>query len=169
MRRAGEFLGPINEGELRWIFSVGDRELVVSCGSFVQLYTGEVYEVIYVEDDCVVTTQNKRFHYSTIDSVMSKEEIAAIEFGIPSLEDESRSFSDTVNHPSHYQLGDFETIKVIEAITSRYDDGFVSYAVGNSVKYISRAPQKHKDKGLTDLKKARKYLDYAIERIERSI
>lgn len=73
---------------------------------------------------------------------------------------------DAVNSPQHYKRGKYETIEVIEHITAGYDDGFVSYAVGNCIKYVSRAPYKHADSGLEDLKKARKYLDFAIERIE---
>jgi hypothetical protein len=67
-----------------------------------------------------------------------------------------------VHHPSHYQFGDnnvYEAIKVIDA----WDLGF---CLGNTVKYISRAGKKHKDKELEDLKKGLWYLQHHIETLE---
>lgn len=72
----------------------------------------------------------------------------------------------TVHHPNHYTNGKFETIEVIEEIVKNYSDPHVGYCVGNTQKYIARAPFKH-DSPLEDLKKARKYLDFAIDRLER--
>ncbi len=68
-----------------------------------------------------------------------------------------------VHHPNHYG-GDttYETIKVLAA----WGLGFL---LGNTVKYISRAGKKgDPSKLLEDLKKARWYLDKAIERIEKN-
>jgi hypothetical protein len=65
-----------------------------------------------------------------------------------------------VQHPSHYG-GDvvYEVIKVLEAW------GLNENArLWNAVKYIARAGKK--DDALTDLKKARFYLDREIERLE---
>lgn len=73
-----------------------------------------------------------------------------------------------VDSPPHYQNARFETIEVIEEITAGYSDGFVAYALGNSLKYIARAPYKHGDNGLEDLRKSARYLQYAIERIEKT-
>ena len=63
-----------------------------------------------------------------------------------------------VNNPEHYGGGSnpYEAIKVIDA----WDLGF---CLGNTVKYISRAGKKHKDKELEDLKKALWYLQHQIE------
>ncbi|ASN68078.1 hypothetical protein 8F11_43 [uncultured Caudovirales phage] len=72
--------------------------------------------------------------------------------------------SDAVYHPNHYTQGRFETIEVIEEITAGYSDGFVSYNIGNVLKYIARAPYKH-DTPVEDLRKAERYLRYAIERL----
>lgn len=83
-----------------------------------------------------------------------------------SLNFEEAPKSDAVNHPSHYGNGRFETIEMIEEITKGYDNGFVAHCVGTAVKYESRAPFKH-GSPLTDLRKARKYLDFAIEHLER--
>lgn len=65
-----------------------------------------------------------------------------------------------VNHPKHYGGKDntYEAIKVIEAWG-------LGFHLGNVVKYISRA--RHKGTLLEDLKKARWYLDRAIQTIER--
>jgi len=65
--------------------------------------------------------------------------------------------SDAVSHPSHYGGADnpYEAIKVIEA----WDLGF---HLGNVVKYLARAGRK--GDALEDLRKARWYLDRAIER-----
>ena len=68
-----------------------------------------------------------------------------------------------VNHPAHYGGKDnpYEAIKVIEA----WDLGF---CLGNTVKYISRAGKKIKDKTLEDLKKAAWYLNQEISNMEKT-
>jgi hypothetical protein len=66
-----------------------------------------------------------------------------------------------VNHPEHYGGSEnkYEAIKVIDA----WDLGF---SLGNTVKYISRAGKKDKDKEIQDLKKAAWYLQHHIENLE---
>ena len=68
-----------------------------------------------------------------------------------------------VNHPQHYggENNLYEAIKVIDA----WDLGF---SLGNTVKYISRAGKKGKDKELEDLKKALWYLQHHIETLEKN-
>jgi hypothetical protein len=68
---------------------------------------------------------------------------------------------ESVNHPSHYGGADnvYEAIKVIDA----WELGF---ALGNTVKYISRAGKKDTSKELEDLKKALWYLQHHIETLE---
>ena len=96
--------------------------------------------------------------------------VSSVDEAISSITAESLGFSeergDDVNHPSHYGNGRFETIEMIEEITKGYDNGFVAHCVGTAVKYESRAPFKH-DTPLEDLRKARKYLEFAIEHLER--
>jgi hypothetical protein len=65
---------------------------------------------------------------------------------------------DMVNSPTHYKVGGIETIDFIEAKN-------LGYHLGNVIKYVSRAD--HKNARLEDLKKARWYLDRAIERMEK--
>lgn len=71
-----------------------------------------------------------------------------------------------VEHPSHYTNGNIETIEIIEEITKGYDDGFVALCVGNAIKYLARSPFKHDDSSI-DLKKASKYLEFALNYIEK--
>ena len=65
-----------------------------------------------------------------------------------------------VNHPPHYGGPDdpYEVIKVIEAWK-------LGFNLGNTVKYIGRAGKK--DDLVTDLEKARWYLDREIARLKR--
>lgn len=62
---------------------------------------------------------------------------------------------DLINKPPHYTDGGIETIDFIEAKG-------LDYNLGNVVKYVSRAGKK--GDALHDLKKARWYLDRAIEK-----
>ena len=64
-----------------------------------------------------------------------------------------------VNHPDHYNNGKYEVMDVIE------DAGFgEGFCLGNALKYILRA--KHKENYVEDLKKAKWYIDYIIERTD---
>ena len=69
-----------------------------------------------------------------------------------------------VNHPEHYggKNNEYEAIKVIDA----WDLGF---SLGNTVKYISRAGKKGKNKELEDLRKAKWYLEHHIKQLEKKI
>ena len=71
------------------------------------------------------------------------------------------SKSEAIDHPKHYGGEDnpYEAIKVIEAWGLDSD-----FYLGNVVKYICRA--EHKQANLTDLKKARWYLDRKIAGLE---
>lgn len=66
---------------------------------------------------------------------------------------------DNVNHPSHYNSGQFEVIDIIDEFGKDYK-GSAGFCFGNVVKYILRA--KHKN-GLEDLRKAKWYLDRLID------
>ena len=70
----------------------------------------------------------------------------------------SSSNSDPVEHPAHYTFGRFEVIDVLE---DWFSVDPLLWQVG---KYIARAGRK--GSALTDLKKARFYLDRRIEKLE---
>lgn len=58
--------------------------------------------------------------------------------------------------PSHYQTGDVQPIDLIHSAGLDFDEG-------NVIKYVTRWRRKD---GLTDLYKARTYLNWIIERAE---
>lgn len=69
--------------------------------------------------------------------------------------------SDNVNKPSHYNAGSVETI---DAIKSALGDAFLDYCRGNVLKYVWRC--RHKGNMIEDLRKATKYLEWAIAEAE---
>lgn len=73
---------------------------------------------------------------------------------------QQRKRKDMVNSPSHYNRGKIEAIVIIEQIASAYPIK-VALSIGNTVKYLIRAPFKN---GVEDLKKAAWYLNRAIEK-----
>ena len=64
-----------------------------------------------------------------------------------------------IDHPCHYNMGKYDAIDVIE-------DWNLGFNLGNTIKYISRAGHKDKDKIIEDLKKALWYLIREINRLE---
>lgn len=70
-----------------------------------------------------------------------------------------------IEQPSHYTQGRFEAIEIIDDVIVHYTDGRVAHKIGDALKYIIRAPHKH-ESPLEDLKKAAKYLEFAINRLE---
>lgn len=68
--------------------------------------------------------------------------------------------ADTIDHPTHYNVGRIEVIDAIEAWG--WGDGFNR---GNAIKYIARAG--HKGSEIEDLKKAAWYIQREIERLEK--
>lgn len=67
----------------------------------------------------------------------------------------------TVSHPSHYNVGKYEVIDVIE--DQGWGEGFNR---GNALKYIMRAKHKDASKEIEDLEKARWYIDREISRLK---
>ena len=70
--------------------------------------------------------------------------------------------SENVEHPSWYGSKDdpYETIKVINAWG-------LDFALGNTLKYISRAGKKDPTKTIEDLRKALFYLQYEIDKLSK--
>tara|TARA_R110000751_G_scaffold85386_1_gene170471 strand:+ start:2475 stop:2747 length:273 start_codon:yes stop_codon:yes gene_type:complete len=65
---------------------------------------------------------------------------------------------DEVNHPEHYTKNDIECIDYIQ---QQLGDEFPSYLEGCIIKYVHR--YKHKQSSITDLQKAKWYLNKLIE------
>lgn len=66
--------------------------------------------------------------------------------------------ADNVNHPSHYNSGQFECIEIMRVI---FGEAMVkAFCVLNAFKYIWRMNKKN---GLEDAKKCRWYIDKYIE------
>ena len=74
-------------------------------------------------------------------------------------EEAKKTLNDKVSHPTHYTYGD---IDFIEQVTKDYKPE-LAFAIGNAIKYISRANRKN---GKEDLDKARWYLNRAFEKWE---
>lgn len=70
--------------------------------------------------------------------------------------------NDAVHHPKHYTKGKIECIKYIQ-------DKDLNFALGNVVKYVTRAGEKDNNSRLQDLEKARQYLDFEIAEEKRRI
>ena len=77
-------------------------------------------------------------------------------------EEPQKTLDDKVSHPTHYTYGDIEIIDFIEQVTKDYKPE-LAFAIGNAIKYISRANRKN---GKEDLDKARWYLNRAYEKWE---
>lgn len=75
---------------------------------------------------------------------------------------DSAPVDDPVNHPSHYTAGGVECIDAIEAALIGYKDPVKAWLIGQVIKYVWRAPLK--GNALEDMKKARFYLDRAINK-----
>lgn len=71
----------------------------------------------------------------------------------------SSTYKEAVNHPSHYNGGQYEVIDVIE-------DWNLDFCKGNAIKYIARAGKKDKSKEIEDLQKAVWYLNREIKNLE---
>lgn len=71
------------------------------------------------------------------------------------VDDTEAALEDDVNHPAHYNSGKIEVWDFI------YDQG-LGYALGNAVKYISRAGKKAGNSKTKDLRKAIAFLEREI-------
>lgn len=71
--------------------------------------------------------------------------------------------SDPVAHPNHYCKGGMECIDAIRAAVTGLT-GFEAYCTGNILKYIWRW---HDKNGAEDLRKAKQYIDFLIEEVEK--
>ena len=77
-------------------------------------------------------------------------------------EPDSTLTNDNVNHPSHYETGNFECIDVM--IETQGKEAVMDFCVCNAFKYIYLQNNKN---GVEDIKKAKWYLDKYIELSEK--
>lgn len=72
--------------------------------------------------------------------------------------------NDVISNPNHYKLDglDIEVRDVVKSVLGTV--GLVGFYKGNIIKYILRASKKN---GLEDYKKARQYLDWLIEELDK--
>jgi hypothetical protein len=70
--------------------------------------------------------------------------------------------SDAVNHPPHYCAGKVECIDALEAATAGLE-GVEAVCTANAIKYLWRWKRKN---GAEDLKKARWYIDWLVNKLE---
>ena len=91
-----------------------------------------------------------------------------IDFDLKSLREGLSGFrEDVINDPSHYQIldGAGELICEVRDVQSHVSQGLAGMDAGdmnNAVKYLLRSP--FKGKFVEDLKKARRFIDWLIER-----
>jgi hypothetical protein len=122
----------------------------------------------YTAGNIYVVCEDNGLRY-VVDDEWRRDDISLDNIGMFEMVSEETPESPSPNmveSPPHYTNARFETIEIIEEITAGYSDGFVAYSVGNALKYLARAPFKHDDGGSEDLRKAAKYLEFAIKRIE---
>lgn len=116
-------------------------------------------ELVYsVKDYCGDThcsiNRFKLYIPVNVKDLVPKKEVSITE---PILTD-----SDPIN-PDHYKSGGIETIDFIEAKFNK--ERIIGFLLGNVVKYVSRSDKKENE--LQDLKKAKWYLDRAIQELEK--
>lgn len=70
---------------------------------------------------------------------------------------------DKINHPSHYDVGRFECIDVMEDVYGVEE--VMSFCLCNAFKYLYRC--EHKDNKKEDLMKARWYIDRYLKLSEK--
>jgi hypothetical protein len=132
-------------------------------------YVGNVYCNNWVDDECIMGCRCKIgdkdcSEYNIKELLYEINKIKGIVEGISIKNNEPKIMfeieeKEMVDHPSHYNMGKYEAIDVIE-------DWKLNFNLGNTVKYISRAG--HKDDIVQDLKKALWYLEREIKRIENT-
>lgn len=75
---------------------------------------------------------------------------------------------DNVNHPKHYTNSNAKCPKCEHRIECIDISKNYCFSMGNVIKYIWRCGKKDYSDELTDLKKARWYLDYKINELEKN-
>lgn len=123
-----------------------------------ELTTYEIYLILLgyfvdQDNDAVIIKTLLTELYSRANSIVQEE----IDKGLKA----ASSKTDAVNHPDHYKIGDIECIDVM--LATQGVDAVINFCICNSFKYIYRHVNKN---GLEDIRKAKWYLDKALELID---
>lgn len=97
-----------------------------------------------------------------VTKLMQGDEIYVLLYGstVPNVREkvlEKLGATDAVNHPSHYNALPVECIDVVE---------HYNFCIGSALKYLWRAGLKPGSDKVTDLQKARWFIDRELQRIE---
>lgn len=134
-----------DESSWRWMTT---RELCKELGLLPSHYLAMEQKLNWLEKDEKIErckTQQILYHVPPIK-------------GNPAIHEKEEREKQQIDHPDYYKAGGVEAIDAIEAWG-------LGFCLGNVVKYIARAGRKNDD-ALTDLKKARWYLDKEIKERE---
>ena len=120
---------------------------------------------IYLSELCInFTCHRERLNdklanwYEQLENKPTQTLVNMHQFG---YEVEKEKLDDNTNKtPSHYQ----GTIQPIDLINAQD----LNFNLGNVVKYVSRAGKKQGENVLSDLEKAKNYINYEIERIKKN-
>lgn len=123
-----------------------------------ELTTYEIYLILLgyfvdQDNDAVIIKTLLTELYSRANSIVQEE----IDKGLKA----ASSKTDAVNHPDHYKIGDIECIDVM--LATQGVDAVINFCICNSFKYIYRHVNKN---GLEDIRKAKWYLDKALELVD---
>lgn len=141
---------------------------------FSNLKEGKAYEVIEVSDRGIKINEENDYSWLIGDTernvhcfyhLISYGEEEENDDGIADVNSDD-NVVDSVNSPTHYNSGKFETIDIIEHIVEGYEDNFASHCIGTVVKYLDRAPFKH-ESPIKCLEKSQWYLEKAIEALRK--
>lgn len=69
--------------------------------------------------------------------------------------------SDKISAPEHYTFGKYQPKDVIW-------DWHLDFYLGNVIKYIARAGRKEDSSMIDDLRKARQYIDFELEKLQEN-
>lgn len=95
----------------------------------------------------------------------SPEELAKIREQKKAKKFAEKTESDMVNHPSHYKVGKYEAIDIIEEATKDLK-GIFATDTGNVLKYILRWNKKENPR--QDLRKAIFYINHIIKKLDET-
>lgn len=141
-------------------FKIGDRVRCINASHNSVFVFGDIYTISALDSAkyVMLTHEHPDFWIPTYNfepEIMRSKEPEQLELFPHHLT--LNEDKDNINHPDHYTLGKIEVYDFIKA----WD---LSFAEGNVVKYVVRAP--YKSRTVEDLKKARWYLDQLIKKAE---